>query len=560
MRLFLQRHAGLAWALAAAFAVFVYFFDLGGLHIPKNGDEYPYAHITRLTAASGHLLPLQSELEDMRNTKPPLLFWQGIASTDWGTDWTLWQLRYPSVLYTLATALLTWLLVWRLSGDKSKAWLGALTYLACFSTYRFGRPFLTNPPEVFWLFLPFFLLLFRQAAFASATMPLLLGAVLGVGLLYKSFALLLPTGLTLAWWYLHQRDYRVGPWWRMDAWKLAVIAAVALMMFSLWFLLDPQPHEIWREFVLKENAGKFQRHGVGPSYMAKLLHGPSSFWVLLFGYPFNGGLLAFPIFGLMVSALRQRAELSREEKMLWMLLAVFMVVFTLPSQRSARYLLPAMPGLAVLCALGWQRISRIWFLLSLAATGLVLGIIAFLALRIQQALPGEDVFPLALWIALAMTGGVAVFAALKPALTRPLTPVVALSAFLCSTLFISPFEGPRGAFDKSAQQQVVGKTVAVPYNFNAKFEAYRFLLPGAEIQGYRERDGLSQDELASRYQTFVVRAPLSASPCQGCVVLGQRLDLKGRQTGPEMSAILRGQILENLLVKEMLIVSTQGQR
>lgn len=59
-------------------AAFVHFFDLDGQHIPKNGDEYLYAHITRLTADSGHLLPLQSELDGMRNTKPPpLLFWQG---------------------------------------------------------------------------------------------------------------------------------------------------------------------------------------------------------------------------------------------------------------------------------------------------------------------------------------------------------------------------------------------------------------------------------------------------------------------------------------------------
>ena len=35
----------------------------------------------------------------------------------------------------------------------------------------------------------------------------------------------------------------------------------------------------------------------------------------------------------------------------------FFVVFSLPSQRDERYLLPAMPALAVLCALNWERIS-----------------------------------------------------------------------------------------------------------------------------------------------------------------------------------------------------------
>lgn len=70
------------YSLATTLAVFAYFYGLGSDHIPKNGDELPYANITRVTAASGHLLPLQSELDGMRNTKPPLQFWQGIASTD----------------------------------------------------------------------------------------------------------------------------------------------------------------------------------------------------------------------------------------------------------------------------------------------------------------------------------------------------------------------------------------------------------------------------------------------------------------------------------------------
>ena len=92
------------YGLAALLAVFTYFYGLDSQHIPKNGDEYPYEHVTRMTAASGHWLPLQSELPEMRNTKPPLLFWQGITSTNWGQRWTLWNLRWPSVIYTLLTA------------------------------------------------------------------------------------------------------------------------------------------------------------------------------------------------------------------------------------------------------------------------------------------------------------------------------------------------------------------------------------------------------------------------------------------------------------------------
>ncbi|HVQ16009.1 MAG TPA: hypothetical protein VMS40_20555, partial [Vicinamibacterales bacterium] len=50
------------YGLAIILALFTYFYSLDSQHIPKNGDEYPYEHITRMTAASGHWLPLQSEL------------------------------------------------------------------------------------------------------------------------------------------------------------------------------------------------------------------------------------------------------------------------------------------------------------------------------------------------------------------------------------------------------------------------------------------------------------------------------------------------------------------
>ena len=125
------------YLVALLFAVFVYLYGLDGLHIPRNGDEEVYAHITRVTAQSGNWLPLQSSLDDMRNTKPPLVFWQGIASTNWGSDWDWWHLRYPSVIYTLLTALLLFLLAKRLTGKAETGFVAALTYLATQYFWRF---------------------------------------------------------------------------------------------------------------------------------------------------------------------------------------------------------------------------------------------------------------------------------------------------------------------------------------------------------------------------------------------------------------------------------------
>ena len=551
------RLRGLLYGLAALLAVFVYFFGLDGQHIPKNGDEYPYEHIARLTAASGHFLPLQSELFEMRNTKPPLLFWQGIVSTDWGADWTLWNLRYPSVIYTLLTALLVFLLGWRLSRDAEKGLVGALAFLAFFSTYRFGRPFLTNPPEVFWLFTPFFILLYwRSTAFTSRLMPLLLGLVIGIGLLYKSFALLLPVGLGLAWWYLRQRNYRIIPFIREDVWRLALVALISLGIFSLWFVLDPQPQAIWQEFVVKENAGKFDPQSSG--YLVKLLWGSSSIWVLALGYPLNAGLLAFPVLGLMVSALRHRAQLSDAEKMLWIWLLVMLIVFSLPSQRSSRYLLAAMPALAVLCALGWARISRGWFVLTLAFSAIVVAGLAYLSWRLQGAMPSVALYPALYWLLLAATLGFAFAALVLPALTRAGTSVAVLLVFLSLAAFLRPFDGALGNYSSDTQRRMAGIEVWVPYDFNAKYELYRFLLPGAAIQGYRETREQSLAELAGRYPVFAVRVPLDTPLCKDCRLLGERLDLRGRHSQAELADILRGKVFENLFLKEMLIESPQS--
>ena len=120
----------------------------------KTATNIPYEHITRMTAASGHWLPLQSELPEMRNTKPPLLFWQGIASTNWGSDWTLWRLRWPSVVYTLLTAGLAFLVAWKASHRLDTGLDCAADIPRVLQHLSLWRPFLTDAPSVFWLFVP----------------------------------------------------------------------------------------------------------------------------------------------------------------------------------------------------------------------------------------------------------------------------------------------------------------------------------------------------------------------------------------------------------------------
>ena len=546
----------LLWnVLALALAVFTYFYGLDSQHIPKNGDEYPYEHITRLTAASGHLLPLQSELDGMRNTKPPLLFWQGIASTHWGQDWDLWHLRYPSVIYTLLTAWLVYLLGRKLSRQAETGFIAALTFLAFFSTYRFGRPFLVNPPEVFWFFLPFFTLLYwRPYSFESKlTVPLMLGVEIGIGLLYKSFALLAPIGLVLVWWYLYEGRYQWRDFFVKDAYKPVLTGVVALLIFALWFVFDPDPQSVWREFVVGENAGKFEAHG--DSYWAKLLWGGSSLWTLMLGYPMNAGLLAFPVAALFFVAYRHRYHLPDADKMLWIWMAVLFVVFAVPSQRSARYLLDAMPGVALLCALNWQRIPRWLFVATLLAASAVLTLLGFLANSLQHEAAG--MYGWGYWLLLGVALALTIFAVFASRFTRDVVNVVVLLTLLSLAVFLRPFDGALGTYNEAAQRYVQDKEVWVPCNFRAHDEGDRFMLTGARIHGYDENWNLTPTELAARYRLFALQLPLNAAPCAGCKVIGERFEIRGRQSPEEIKAMLNGDVFQYLFVKELLVESAQ---
>jgi 4-amino-4-deoxy-L-arabinose transferase-like glycosyltransferase len=545
------------YGLVALLAAFTYLHGLDSQHIPKNGDEYPYAHITRLTAESGRLLPLRSDLPGMRNTKPPLLFWQGIASTGWGRHWALWNLRYPSVVYTLLTAVLVFLLGLRLSGRAETGFVAALSFLAFFSTYRYGRPFLTNPPEVFWLFLPFFALLYwRKAAPVSRfVFPLVAGVAIGIALLYKSFALVVPAGLGLAGWYLHSRGYRLAAFLARDSWKVLIALFVSLALFGAWFLLDPDPGAVWREFVLGENLGKFDRPG---GYLPRLLWGSSSLWTLALSYPLNAGLLFFPVVALFVLAWRRRAELGEDERGLYTWVLTFLLVYAIPSQRSGRYLLPAMPALAVLLGLAWQRIPRFVLASSQLASAAVVSAIAYLSLRLQEAVPGPRLYPVAHWVLLAGAVGIALAALGVRALVRPTAHAAVFLCTLSLASFLRPFDGPLGRYDEGARAQVRGRTVWVPADFIAKEEGYRFLLPGADVRAYREDRGTRAEALLAEYPLVAIRRSLrDKDPVTGRV-LGQRLDLRGRHTTREIVEMLRGEVLVNLLVREQIVETPAG--
>lgn len=481
-----ERFSTAFWLAMLLLAVFVYVYGLGGQYIPSNGDEMVYAHIARKTAESGHWLPLASDLVDTRNTKPPMLFWQAMVAGGWGQHWTLEALRTPSLLYLLLVSGAMVLCLRAVTRRWREGLIAAAVFLAFLSTFRYGRPYLTSAPETFWFGLPLFALLWQRARLAASSpgwgAHLVFGLGLGIGLAYKSFALIAPAAA--AWWLaLLASETRLNwPTVLRHTLRVAVSALIALGIFGLWFVLDPDPHAIWQEFIVAENAAKFQDQRGW--WQEAFSFSGSSIWSQLLAYAVNAGLLFFVIPGLAWLGLKRLPQLRRHwplpahQAILLAWVLVWLLVFLFPSQRSARYVIPAMPAVAMLIALHWRDIARGWFLptLLLAAGALLLiGRIAW----IGHALALASTTELALTLAIIGLGLVAIGAGLwRAAWSRGAAVLTSLLVFAAFNLTVAPMEGPVGRYDAQAITATPKGAIAVPNGFNSQFERFQFLLPG----------------------------------------------------------------------------------
>ena len=481
----------IAWLAIVFVAAALYLYGLGSPYAPTNGDEMVYIHIARMTAESGHWLPLQSELVGTRNTKPPLLIWQAMVAGGWGQWWSLAALRLPSVLYTFATTALLAFFAHRLQSDVAKrlrtACIAAALYLLFFSTFRYGRAYLTSAPETFWLALPMWWVLWQRLrpaeqqrlGWRAAT---LLGLAMGLGSAYKSFALVAPAAASVwAAWLLTAPRMTWPLLWRTSL-QLAWSTLLGVGLFALWFVLDPDPAAVWQEFVVAENAGKMSG---GQGYWQAALYGAYPMWTQLFAYPANGGLLALVVGGFGLWALWQLrrhgllAGLQVPQRVLLVWRLVWLVVFTIPSQRSERYLIPAMPAIAIAMAPVWERIPRLWYgltLLLLAPALLILGRIGWVMADMGMSSHLEVAIVL-----IAACAGLAVAAAAFCTKTwlKPATLAVTALTYAGFAAMVAPLSDSRTDFGPDIQARLQGKRVAVPNGFTGQYERFHFRIDHA---------------------------------------------------------------------------------
>jgi len=538
------------WPLITLVAIFSYFYHLDGLHIPKIGDEAPYYHVTRMTADSGHWLPLQGD-HGLQNTKPPLLFWQGMVSTNMANDWTLERLRLPIVIYSLLTALLAYLLAKKVSGDQEKGYIAALSFLGFASTFQHGRPFLTNLPETFFIFLCFFLLIyFRQSKDQWKLRHwAMLGIALGMATLYRSFIVVVPVGFAMLLMQGFERKWDINDLVRRDLVPISLVVIVALLCFSLWPLLDPHPENILRQFILGQNVSKLDQG----NYFHGLFSGPYPLTRIWLGQLANAGLLMFVLVGVAVLAIRNRMNWSGEERALWLLVLAYLVVYSVPAQRQENYLLPATPALAVLMSLYWHRFKPLaWGVMSVP---ILLGVAVLTWLFVNA--PGNvsgfpdyatsaRLFLYAGWILIA-------YSIVYTRHMQHTLNLLVFFSFILLAVVLSPLEGGPGRYNQETIREVAGETIYMPAGFGPRHERYRFILPGADIRGYNPNSQRQQENLLQQGYKVGIYLPVNKFCDSRYKVYGRRLDMRTRQTPEEVKDIIFRKRLDLLFQQELIV-------
>jgi hypothetical protein len=543
-----------------------YLLNLGSPYAPTNGDEMVYLHIARLTSESGHWLPLASDLQtpagaEMRNTKPPFLFWQAMVAGQWG--WDLFTLRLPYALETLLTAgLVGWLAGYLMRVRSSFNLLAAALYLGFFATYRYGRPALSSSIESLFLFGVCALVIFRLPT--RSAHPIRLAALSGLlmipALLSKSFVLAVPVGLWLfmSLWLLNDSKTSLQKFWQ-SVWPSALAVAVGVAGFALWFAVDPDPAAVWREFIIGENfSNKFE-----PARSDSI----PVFWLSPL---VNAGLLFPLVMGLVIAAVQvvrvRNSQVSRSERLLWLWLLCWLLVFTLPSQRSARYIIPVMPAVAVLLAMYADRMHRAWWLLTLALMALATLALGWAAYSLDSIFPVGLGYSPFYFVAVGVLLLSCSIGFLSARFRVMLTAASAVAWLALLGSLAAPFDRDLGRFDARVTQVLAGQKLMVPQNFNAQFERFQFslkMVPRAQPLPYMASEGITPASLLQQAPFAIIIRPLSvAKPAEEADynIITTRLVLRGRQSPNELTwdSLMDAKALAHLLAEREVLIGTKN--
>jgi len=354
-------------------------------------DEFRYAEIPREMLASGDwVVPRLNGF--LYFEKPVLGYWLTAASEAlFGHN--RFAVRLPSALATGLTALLLAFLVRRRVGKEADAtaWLAALVFLSCLLAAAVGSTAVLDAPLTLFVTatLVFFYLATAEAPSSrrEGSFLLLSGVACGLAFLTKGFLILALTALVAGGYLAWQRRWR-------DLFRLPWLPAVAaLAVAAPWSLaVHLRAPDFWHFFFWHEHVQRFFEQSAGQH--------PQPWWFFLAATP--AVLLPWTFFlpaaaaGYRGSG-RQNLAAAPPLRDLARYCAVWVAMtylfFSASSGKLLTYVLPALPALAILVAIGLAApggAPRAWRrggLVGAAFFALLAGACAFVLLFRPQVLP-----------------------------------------------------------------------------------------------------------------------------------------------------------------------------
>jgi 4-amino-4-deoxy-L-arabinose transferase-like glycosyltransferase len=337
-------------ALLAIATLFAFIILVQGISAPFQKDAEPQsAEWIQSIVHDGHWL-IPADAYGYTDRKPPLFYWLS-AIVAKATGGTVDEVRARAVSVVAGTALAVGVLAWTVANvGASEGWLAFLFMLGTYGFASRATEALTDMLLTFLLFAAYSaiypLLDAPTAASPDFTRrKIFVGAILGLGILAKGPIAIVLCALAASIYLLIERRNPIALLRQRWPWQ---VVAIAVAIGAIWYVPAAivGGHKIVR-IIFAENFGHFMPArfgGTGESYRpfyyiaARLLGG------------------AFPMTLLILPAALAfyTGEISQEKRrpviyQISMSLAV-LLFFSIASVKRDDYILPALPGIAILCA------------------------------------------------------------------------------------------------------------------------------------------------------------------------------------------------------------------
>jgi len=302
--------------------------------------------------------------EELRFTKPPLLYWMVVSSYKiFGVSF--FSARLPSVFCAVLTVIFIFRLG-RLLFNRDAAWLAALLTATSFGMVKFSKIVLMESPLILTLLLAFY---YFVRFYRERSNGLLIGCFvwLGITALLKSpiYSAIALTAMVL--FLLSEKSLK-----RLFCKELVSATSIALLIAIPWYIAMVVIHgHLFTDFYMNEHVNKFE---AVPHFVLRVWFG-----LLLYMMPWTSYVFyaAWVIFS-------RQIYLDWQYKLLLIIMGLFLVVFMIPNQKGLYYAIPLLPYCGLMTGgilAGTFAPGKSWDYLTAAiliSAGLVFAVIVFL--------------------------------------------------------------------------------------------------------------------------------------------------------------------------------------